>query len=233
MAAQCAVAAGDLPSRATARRTSARPAVLPRGGPPGDLAADRGRGAGGCLGRGGRPGRAVPRGLGAGRTPARRQPQPRAYAAATVHALRGDDDARAAWMDIVDALATPGRPLSRRPLRRVLRRPGAAPPGPAEQAVPLLDTPPEEFRPLTTACGGRGTPRCGPRPPSLAGLPDAADRIRRARLADRRTTRSPRPSWTAPRPCSSRRAADGRDGLAAAAAALHAPAAATSGPAPW
>ena len=35
-----------------------------------------------------------------------------AYAAATVHGLRGDDDARAAWLDIVDALATPGRPLS-------------------------------------------------------------------------------------------------------------------------
>ena len=35
-----------------------------------------------------------------------------AYAAATVHGLRGDDDARAAWLDIVAALATPGRPLS-------------------------------------------------------------------------------------------------------------------------
>src|SRR4029077_5373669 len=35
-----------------------------------------------------------------------------AYAAATVHGLRGDDDARAAWLEIVDALATPGRPLS-------------------------------------------------------------------------------------------------------------------------
>ena len=35
-----------------------------------------------------------------------------AYAAATVHGLRGDDDARAAWLEIVDALATPARPLS-------------------------------------------------------------------------------------------------------------------------
>ena len=35
-----------------------------------------------------------------------------AYAAATVHGLRGDDDARAAWLDIVGALATPGRSLS-------------------------------------------------------------------------------------------------------------------------
>ena len=35
-----------------------------------------------------------------------------AYAAATVHGLRGDDDTRADWLDIVDALATPGRPMS-------------------------------------------------------------------------------------------------------------------------
>ena len=35
-----------------------------------------------------------------------------AYAAATVHGLRGDEDARTAWLDIVDGLATPGRPLS-------------------------------------------------------------------------------------------------------------------------
>jgi hypothetical protein len=35
-----------------------------------------------------------------------------AYAAATVHGLRGDDDARAAWLDIVGALAMPGCSLS-------------------------------------------------------------------------------------------------------------------------
>jgi hypothetical protein len=35
-----------------------------------------------------------------------------AYAAATVHGLRGDDDARTAWLNIVDALLTPGRSLS-------------------------------------------------------------------------------------------------------------------------
>ena len=35
-----------------------------------------------------------------------------AYAAATVHGLRGDAEARAAWLDVVEALATPGRPLS-------------------------------------------------------------------------------------------------------------------------
>ncbi|HEY2285194.1 MAG TPA: LuxR C-terminal-related transcriptional regulator, partial [Streptosporangiaceae bacterium] len=35
-----------------------------------------------------------------------------AYAAAAVHGLRGDEESRAAWLNIVDALATPGRPMS-------------------------------------------------------------------------------------------------------------------------
>src|SRR4029077_13362474 len=35
-----------------------------------------------------------------------------ASAAATVHGVRGDDDTGAEWLDIVDALATPGRPIS-------------------------------------------------------------------------------------------------------------------------
>ena len=68
-----------------------------------------------------------------------------AYAAATIHGLRGDDGARADWLDIVDALATPGRPLSQIHageffdallLHRVL----------PERAIRLLDTPPEQFR---------------------------------------------------------------------------------------
>ena len=37
-----------------------------------------------------------------------------AYAAATVYGLRGDDTARAVWLNVVDALATPGRPVSAR-----------------------------------------------------------------------------------------------------------------------
>ena len=53
-----------------------------------------------------------------------------AYAAATVHGLRGDDDARAAWLDIVDALATPGPAALHHALQRVLRCPAAAAPGP-------------------------------------------------------------------------------------------------------
>ena len=52
-----------------------------------------------------------------------------AYAAATVHGLRGDGEARAAWLDIVDALATPGLADIRSAFQRVLRRPAAAAPG--------------------------------------------------------------------------------------------------------
>ena len=76
MGADCAIAAGDLPA---ARRLAAKgsgPALPPRGGPPGHVqAAGRAR-PDRRLGRGGRAGRAVPRGLGAGRPPACRQPEP-------------------------------------------------------------------------------------------------------------------------------------------------------------
>ena len=110
MAADCAVAAGDLPA---ARRLAERLRDLPFYREEGHLATARlllvtvlagdwaeavglaerfregweraGRPRAGNLSRG-------------------------AYAAATVHGLRGDDDARAAWLDIVGALATPRMP---------------------------------------------------------------------------------------------------------------------------
>ncbi len=69
-----------------------------------------------------------------------------AYAAATVHGLRGDDAARATWLDIVDALATPGRPVSEihfgeffDDMLLLLR-------GLPERAMQHLHTPPEQFR---------------------------------------------------------------------------------------
>jgi predicted ATPase/DNA-binding CsgD family transcriptional regulator len=69
-----------------------------------------------------------------------------AYAAATVHGLRGDDIARAEWLDIVDALVTPGRLLSDFHFGEffdgllLLHR------GLSGQAVRLLDTLPEDLR---------------------------------------------------------------------------------------
>ena len=69
-----------------------------------------------------------------------------AYAAATVHGLRGDDDARAAWLDIVDALATPGRPLSTMHFNEFFDALLLLHRGQGEAAMRLLLAPPEEFR---------------------------------------------------------------------------------------
>jgi predicted ATPase/DNA-binding CsgD family transcriptional regulator len=105
------------------------------------------------------------------------------YAAATVHGLRGDDAARAAWLEIVDALLTPGRPLSKRHFSAffdawlLLHR------GHPQQAAHLLDTPPERakewqdlvWRPWYAALWAEAA--------TLGGRADAAARIRRARSA--------------------------------------------------
>ncbi len=106
------IAAGDLPADegwpnacGTCRSTG--------GGPPGHRAAARRHGAGGRLGRDGRAGRAIPRGVGAGRTAPRGQPQPRRVRGRDgPRAMRGTTTPRAAWLDIVDALESPGRPLA-------------------------------------------------------------------------------------------------------------------------
>jgi hypothetical protein len=42
----------------------------------------------------------------------RGQSKPQRLCGATVEGLRGNDDVRAAWRDIVEAVATPGWPLS-------------------------------------------------------------------------------------------------------------------------
>ena len=69
-----------------------------------------------------------------------------AYAAATVHGLRGDDDARAAWLDIVDALATPGRPLSSMHFNEFFDALLLLHRGQGGAAMRRLRTPPEQFR---------------------------------------------------------------------------------------
>jgi predicted ATPase len=64
-----------------------------------------------------------------------------AYAAATVHGLRGDNDARAAWLDIVDALGTPG-PLH---LGEVFDALLLLHRGLPQQAMQVLHTPPGQL----------------------------------------------------------------------------------------
>ena len=69
-----------------------------------------------------------------------------AYAAATVHGLRGDDDARAGWLDIVDSLVTPGLSLSELHFGEFFDALLLLHRGLPQQAMQVLDTPPEEFK---------------------------------------------------------------------------------------
>ncbi|MGI8880468.1 MAG: ATP-binding protein [Jatrophihabitans sp.] len=69
-----------------------------------------------------------------------------AYAAATVHGLRGDDAERAAWLTVVEALATPGRAVSEIHFGEFFDALLLMHRGRPEQAVQVLGAPPEEFR---------------------------------------------------------------------------------------
>ena len=111
MAAECAVAAGDL---STAREMAERFRDLPFNREEGHLAASRLLLVTVMAGD-------LPEAVGLAerfREGWERAGRPRvgnisvsAYAAATLHGLRGDDGARAAWLEIVNALTTPGRTL--------------------------------------------------------------------------------------------------------------------------
>ena len=93
-----------------------------------------------------------------------------AYAAATVHGLRGDDDGQAAWLDIVDALATPGRPLSAMHFNEFFDALLLLHQGRAAAAMRACSTTrPSSSAAGPAACGCRGTRRCGPRRPSSPG----------------------------------------------------------------
>ncbi len=139
-----------------------------------------------------------------------------AYAAATVHGLRGDEAARAAWLDVVVALATPGRPLSAIHFGEffdawlLLHR------GLADQAVRLLDTPPEELRTWHSGMWRPWYAALWAEAAVVAGSGDAGDRIRRARQM---TADNPIATAIVDRAVA---LAGDRDGLIQAAAALRA-----------
>jgi predicted ATPase/DNA-binding CsgD family transcriptional regulator len=106
-----------------------------------------------------------------------------AYAAATLYGLRGDDGARATWLEIVAAVATPGRPISEIHFGEFFDAMLLLHRGHPEGAAQVMTTPPEEFtkwysgmwRPWYAALWAEAA--------VLSGHPDAADRLRRARLA--------------------------------------------------
>jgi predicted ATPase/DNA-binding CsgD family transcriptional regulator len=106
-----------------------------------------------------------------------------AYAAATVYGLRGDDDARSGWLEVVGALTTPGRSLSEIHFGEFFDALLLLHRGLPQQAAQVLDTPPEEldewysgmWRPWYAALWAEAA--------VFGGHADAADRIRRARVA--------------------------------------------------
>ena len=106
-----------------------------------------------------------------------------AYAAATVHGLRGDDDARAAWLEIVDALATPGRPLSTMAFNEFFDALLLLHRGQGEAAMRLLRAPPEDFRTWASGMWRPWYAALWAEAAVVTGHQDAAGRIRRARLA--------------------------------------------------
>jgi len=106
-----------------------------------------------------------------------------AYAAATVHGLRGDDDARAAWLEIVDALATPGRPLSTMHFNEFFDALLLLHRGQGEAAMRLLAAPPEDFRTWASGMWRPWYAALWAEAAVVTGQQDAAGRIRRAQLA--------------------------------------------------
>jgi hypothetical protein len=140
-----------------------------------------------------------------------------AYAAATVHGLRGDDAVRAAWLDIVDGLATPGRPISEVHFGEFFDALLLLHRGRPQLAVQVLDTPPEElnewysglWRPWYAALWAEAAARSGHQ--------DAVARIQRARSA---AAGNPIAGAIVDRAAALHGGGD-RDGLTAAAAALH------------
>ncbi len=108
-----------------------------------------------------------------------------AYAAATVHGLRGDDGARAEWLAIVDALATPARPLPEMAFGQFFDALPRLHRGEHDAALALLGTPPEHFKTWVSGMWRPWYAALWAEASVLTRHQDAAARIRRARLATR------------------------------------------------
>ncbi|WP_132126102.1 ATP-binding protein [Actinocrispum wychmicini] len=138
-----------------------------------------------------------------------------AYAVATVHGLRGDDHGRAAWLDIVGALTTPGRPVSEIHSGKFFDALLLLHRGQVEEATQVLDMPPEqltywyaEWRPWYAALWAEAA--------VMSGHEDVAARLQRARVAA-----DGNPIAIAVVDRAAALHTGDRDGLSAAAAALH------------
>ena len=105
-----------------------------------------------------------------------------AFAVATVHGLRGDNDARGVWLDIVAVLAQRGRPVSQIHVGEFFDALLLLHQGRAAQAMRSLDTPPEQFRDWHNAMWRPWYAALWAEAAVVSGHQDAAARIHRARL---------------------------------------------------
>jgi predicted ATPase/DNA-binding CsgD family transcriptional regulator len=108
-----------------------------------------------------------------------------AHAAATVYGLRGDDDARVAWLKIAHAVVTPGARMYQIHFGEFFDALLLLHRGLPERAVRLLATPPEQFRGWYDGMWRPWYAALWAEAAVVAGHHDAAARIRRARLMTR------------------------------------------------
>jgi predicted ATPase/DNA-binding CsgD family transcriptional regulator len=145
------------------------------------------------------------------------------YAAATMHALRGDDAARADWMTIVETLTIPGRPLTVIHVGEFFEALVLLHRGRAVEAVQLLGDSPETFVNHYNGMWRAWYASAWAEAAVLAELPDADERVR---LALPLTAGNPIAAALVRRSSAllgmgDPRAEGGRDELVAAASALR------------
>jgi predicted ATPase/DNA-binding CsgD family transcriptional regulator len=104
------------------------------------------------------------------------------YAVATIHALRGDEDARRDWMELVATLSAPLRPLPSATFGKVFDALVLLHRGRSAEAVELLDDDPETFATSASGLWRAWYVAAWAEAAVLAELPDAADRVGRAAL---------------------------------------------------
>ncbi len=141
-----------------------------------------------------------------------------AYAVATVCGLRGDDEERAAWLDVAGALQAPGRSLSEMHFGEFFDALLLLHRGRPEPAAREMPTPPERFTEWHTGMWRPWYAALWAEAAVLIGHEDTADRIRRARLA---TEGNPIATAIVERAAALTTPGGDRDGLTAAAAALQ------------
>ena len=150
--------------------------------------------------------------------------RPTPYAVATIHGLRGDDQARAEWMRIVETLETPNRPLRMVRFGQFFDALLFLHRGQVGQALDVLAESPETFSHHYTGTWQAWYASAWAEAGVLGRLPDAEDRVRRARLVTggNRIVEALLQRSAGLARWSEGGTAEGRDDLVAAASALRA-----------